>query len=186
MWAALAFFTVWLSIWTTATTLLGDEAVADAESQSVAWDEHKRREREAAGAQDSSVLAGIPKGLPEWQRSVKLQKRAARTGFEWPHAGPVLDKLDEELAEVRVELDAVAAPVPGADRAPQARDALRHRVAVRVLALRGFDQLVDDVLRRRPVGIAHREVDDVLAAPPRRHLQLVGDVEDVRRKPLNP
>ena len=89
--------------------VFGDEAVADAESQSVAWDEHKRREREAAGTQDTSVLAGIPRGLPEWQRAVKLQKRAARTGFEWPHAGPVLDKLGEELAEVRVELDALQA-----------------------------------------------------------------------------
>jgi hypothetical protein len=53
---------------------------------------------------------------------------------------------------------------------------------VRVLAQRRLDQLVDDVLRRRPVGIAHRQVDHVLAAAARRHLQLVGDVEDVRRK----
>ncbi len=94
--------------------VFGDEAVADADSQSVAWDEHKRREREAAGVQDTSALAGIPRGLPEWQRAVKLQKRAARSGFEWPHAGPVLDKLDEELAEVRVELAAVAAGEDGA------------------------------------------------------------------------
>ena len=39
--------------------------------------------------------------------------------------------------------------------------------------------------RRRPVGIAHAEVDDVLAAPARRHLQLGGDVEDVRRQALD-
>src|SRR3989304_1559144 len=51
---------------------------------------------------------------------------------------------------------------------------------------RGLDQLVDDVLRRRPVGVAHRQVDDVLAVAPRPHLQLVGDVEDVRRQALNP
>jgi hypothetical protein len=68
----------------------------------------------------------------------------------------------------------------------QPRDAFGHRVAVRVLPLRGFDQLVDDVLRRRPVGVAHRQVDDVLAAPPRIHFQLVGDVENVRRQPLDP
>jgi hypothetical protein len=52
---------------------------------------------------------------------------------------------------------------------------------VRIVALRRLDQLVDDVLRRRPVGVAHRQVDDVVAAATRRHLQLVGDVEDVRR-----
>src|SRR5207302_677460 len=46
-----------------------------------------------------------------------------------------------------------------------------------------FDQLVDDVLRRRTVGIAHAEIDDVLAAPPRRHLELGGDVEDIRWQP---
>ena len=74
--------------------VFGDEAVADAESQSVAWDEHKRREREAAGTQDTSALAGIPRGLPEWQRAVKLQKRAARTGFEWPH---LVDEIGDVL-----------------------------------------------------------------------------------------
>jgi hypothetical protein len=57
---------------------------------------------------------------------------------------------------------------------------------MRVDALRGLHQLVDDVLRRCAVGIAHRQVDDIVAAAPRRHLQLVGDVEDIRRKALNP
>ena len=61
---------------------------------------------------------------------------------------------DDRLA-VHVEVDVVAALVPLADRAAQARDALRDRVAVRVLALRHLDQLVDDVARRGPVGIAH-------------------------------
>ncbi|MFP7723460.1 nucleoside triphosphate pyrophosphohydrolase [Lysobacter sp. A3-1-A15] len=84
------------------------EAVADATEQSAAWDEHKRRERVDAGQDDASALAGIPRGLPEWQRAAKLQARAARSGFQWPDAGPVLEKLGEELAEVRVELDAVA------------------------------------------------------------------------------
>jgi hypothetical protein len=92
---------------------------------------------------------------------------------------------DDRLG-VRVQLDAVAAPVPVADGLSQPGNPARDRVAVRVLALRRLHQLVDDVLRRRAVGVAHRQVDDVLAAPARRHLQLVGDVEDVGRKPLNP
>ena len=90
---------------------------------------------------------------------------------------------DDRLG-VGVELDAVAALVPVADRAAQPRDALRHRVAVRVGPLHRLDQLVDDVLRRRAVGVAHAEVDDVLAAAARGHLQLGGDVEDVRRQAL--
>jgi ATP diphosphatase len=83
--------------------------VADAEAQTREWEEHKRREREAAGFEDSSALAGIARGLPEWQRAVKLQKRAARVGFDWPSHAPVIDKLHEEIDEVRVEFDALAA-----------------------------------------------------------------------------
>jgi ATP diphosphatase len=80
------------------------EKLADAESQTLAWDEHKRREREAGGDTDTSVLAGISRGLPEWQRALKLQKRAARIGFDWSNPEPVLDKLREEIDEVRAEL----------------------------------------------------------------------------------
>lgn len=78
------------------------------------WDEIKRREREAAGDRDTSALAGIARGLPEWQRALKLQKRAARAGFDWPGPAPVFDKLDEEVAEVRAEFDAPDAGSPAA------------------------------------------------------------------------
>lgn len=83
----------------------GDEVrVEDAQAQTVAWEETKRREREAKRGQDDSALAGIARGLPEWQRAVKLQKRAASVGFDWPDVNPVFDKLHEELDEVREEL----------------------------------------------------------------------------------
>ncbi len=84
-------------------------SVEDAEAQSREWEEHKRREREAAGGADASALAGIARGLPEWQRAVKLQKRAARVGFDWPSHAQVIDKLHEEIDEVRAEFDALAA-----------------------------------------------------------------------------
>jgi ATP diphosphatase len=83
--------------------------VEDAEAQTREWEEHKRREREASGDADPSALAGIARGLPEWQRAVKLQKRAARVGFDWPSHAPVIAKLHEEIDEVRVEFEAVAA-----------------------------------------------------------------------------
>lgn len=86
-----------------------DAGVDSAEAQTVAWEEHKRRERAARGDTDASVLAGISRGLPEWQRAVKLQKRAATLGFDWPGPAPVIAKLHEEIDEVRVEFDAVAA-----------------------------------------------------------------------------
>ena len=73
------------------------------------WDAIKRAEREAKGEIDASALAGISRGLPEWQRAVKLQHKAAKVGFDWPDPAPVLDKLREEIDEVRAEFDAVAA-----------------------------------------------------------------------------
>ncbi len=83
--------------------VFGDAKVADAEAQTKAWEEHKRAER--SGDADRSLLAGISRGLPEWIRSRKLQKRAAAVGFDWPEVGQVLAKLDEELAELRHEID---------------------------------------------------------------------------------
>ena len=48
-----------------------------------------------------------------------------------------------------------------------------------------FRQLVDDVRRRREIGVAHTEVDDVLAGPARARLEIVDDVEDVRREAID-
>ncbi|HJR12787.1 MAG TPA: nucleoside triphosphate pyrophosphohydrolase [Rhodanobacteraceae bacterium] len=82
---------------------------ASLEEQSRAWGEIKRAEREAAGDDDdASALAGIARGLPEWARALKLCERAATVGFDWPGPEPVLDKLQEEVAEVRAEFAAGA------------------------------------------------------------------------------
>ena len=94
-------------------------ALEDAAAQTRAWDEHKRAERAARGEADTSALAGISRGLPEWQRAVKLQHKAARVGFDWPGPAPVIAKLHEEIDEMRVEFDAVAANAD--DAAAQAR-----------------------------------------------------------------
>ncbi len=76
----------------------------DAEGQSLAWEEMKAAER-AAKNEQPSALEGVAKALPALMRAEKLQKRAARTGFDWASPGPVFDKLDEEIGEVR---DAIA------------------------------------------------------------------------------
>ena len=81
-------------------------SVEDADSQTRAWEEHKKREREAH-SDDRSALAGIARGLPEWQRATKLQKRAAALGFDWPGPAPVIGKLHEEIEEVRAEFAAL-------------------------------------------------------------------------------
>lgn len=84
--------------------VFADEDVADAEAQTRAWEEHKAKERHAKG-QHHSLLDGVTLGLPALSRAQKLQKRAARAGFDWPEVGGVLDKIAEELDEVRVEID---------------------------------------------------------------------------------
>src|SRR5690606_36054145 len=89
--------------------VFGEASVADAQAQTASWEAIKRAEREASGDGDSSALAGVARGMPEWQRAVKLQDRAARVGFDWPGPAPVIDKLHEEIGEVRAEFDAVAA-----------------------------------------------------------------------------
>lgn len=62
------------------------------------WEHIKAAERGAKGAQ--SALDGVAVGLPALLRAEKLQKRAARTGFDWPDATGPRAKIDEELAEV--------------------------------------------------------------------------------------
>ncbi len=90
--------------------VFGDEARrSNADAQLQHWEDLKRAERAAKGETDTSALAGISRGLPEWQRAVKLQHKAAKVGFDWPGPAPVLEKLHEEIEEVRAEFAAVAA-----------------------------------------------------------------------------
>lgn len=70
----------------------------DAADQRAAWEEHKDRER--IGDETESLLDPVPRGLAELQRAVKLQKRAARVGFDWSAPEPVLEKLAEETEEM--------------------------------------------------------------------------------------
>ena len=84
--------------------VFGEVRYDSLEAQKQAWEAIKLAERAARGeAQDDSALAGVSRGLPEWKRALRLQQRAAAVGFEWTTPGPVLDKLAEEVEEVRVE-----------------------------------------------------------------------------------
>ncbi|MGH8235022.1 MAG: nucleoside triphosphate pyrophosphohydrolase [Rhodanobacteraceae bacterium] len=88
--------------------VFADAHYDSAEEQTQAWDAIKRAERAAQGEDDTSALAGITRGLPEWKRALKLCENAATVGFDWPGPEPVLDKLEEEIAEVRAEFAAGA------------------------------------------------------------------------------
>lgn len=75
------------------------------------WENLKAKERAAKGEARESALDGVPVGLPGMTRAVKLQKRAARVGFDWPSTDGVIDKIIEEareLAEAKDSADADA------------------------------------------------------------------------------
>ncbi len=86
--------------------VFSDDYVGDAEAQTRAWEETKAGERKAKAADDPghSALDGVAKGLPALLRALKLQKRAARIGFDWPGAEGALAKLREEIDELSGEV----------------------------------------------------------------------------------
>jgi len=83
--------------------VFGDATVRSAAEQTEAWEAHKAAERRAAGGR-AGVLDGVTLGLPALTRAAKLGRRAAGVGFDWPNAAAVLDKVEEETAELRVAL----------------------------------------------------------------------------------
>lgn len=79
--------------------IFGDESRdKSAEQQTADWEKIKAAERAAKGP--TRTLDGVALGLPGMTRAVKLQKRAARVGFDWPQVGEVVDKIAEEAREL--------------------------------------------------------------------------------------
>jgi ATP diphosphatase len=97
--------------------VFGDAAPAE-NAVSKQWEAMKQAERDAKSAhrglseECSPLFADIPAGLPALLKSAKLQRRAALLGFDWASAEPILDKVDEELLELKAEI----ASTPGAER----------------------------------------------------------------------
>ncbi|WP_300542852.1 nucleoside triphosphate pyrophosphohydrolase [Maricaulis sp.] len=80
--------------------VFGDAATRDSDTQTAEWEAIKASERKSSNKGDG-VLDDLPVALPALKRAQKLQKRAARVGFDWPDAERVLEKVDEEIGEVR-------------------------------------------------------------------------------------
>ena len=82
--------------------VFGDARIRDAEHQTRDWEARKAGERAKGSA--TGALDGVPMGMPALTRAEKLQKRAARVGFDWAELPPVLAKVREELAELEHEI----------------------------------------------------------------------------------
>ena len=115
--------------------------------QTIAWEASKAAERAAKG-KNQSLLDDVPAGLPALTRAVKLTKRAARVGFDWPSTAEVLAKLTEEVAELQVEIDA-------GDKS-KARDELGDVLFVIANLARKLDIEPEDALRSSNAKFARR------------------------------
>ncbi|AMN47072.1 nucleoside triphosphate hydrolase [Steroidobacter denitrificans] len=102
--------------------VFGNERIDTVAQQNLAWEQIKQRERaprgghsasgvaDGSGSDAASLLSDVPLALPSLTRAAKLGRRAAQAGFQWPDVAGALDKLDEEIAEMRAELARGADP----------------------------------------------------------------------------
>lgn len=87
--------------------VFADARIDTAEAQTVSWEARKAAERAAKqAAEPAGALDGVARALPALLRAEKIQKRAARVGFDWKDTAPVIDKIEEELGELRAEITA--------------------------------------------------------------------------------
>lgn len=101
--------------------LFGDATITDAAAQTAVWEQIKADERatRTTSTGEASELDDVPVNLPALTRAAKLQKRASRVGFDWSSAAPVLDKIQEELEELR---EVVADPKARAEQEEELGD----------------------------------------------------------------
>ncbi|WP_438348305.1 nucleoside triphosphate pyrophosphohydrolase [Paenibacillus sp. FA6] len=87
--------------------VFGDVIAQDAESALNNWEKMKAEEKLSKGLEPGkvSVLDGIPRDLPALMKAYKLQKKAAKVGFDWDHIDGVFAKIEEELAELREAIE---------------------------------------------------------------------------------
>ncbi|MCK4950914.1 MAG: nucleoside triphosphate pyrophosphohydrolase [Gammaproteobacteria bacterium] len=86
--------------------VFADEQINNAKEQTLAWEEHKEKERKEKADNKNiraSVLDGVSLALPALVRAEKLQKRASRVGFDWEDIQSVISKVEEELGEYKEE-----------------------------------------------------------------------------------
>jgi len=85
--------------------VFGDVKVKGVEGVLANWEKLKAEEREANGKEGASLLASLPPALPALTLAEEYQDRAARVGFDWPEIGGVIDKIAEEVQEIREAKD---------------------------------------------------------------------------------
>jgi len=90
--------------------VFGDTVFDSVDAQKAHWELLKQQEREKRADECLSALDGVALALPALTRAEKIQKRAARVGFDWCTVEPVLDKLDEEVSEFKLAVEQGSVP----------------------------------------------------------------------------
>jgi ATP diphosphatase len=87
--------------------VFADQSYRDEEQLHRQWEriKHQERKGKSESAQPVSLMDDIPKLLPELKKAQKIQKRAAKHGFDWPDYRGVLDKIEEEINEIRTAIE---------------------------------------------------------------------------------
>ena len=137
--------------------VFGEADQRSSDQQTVAWEGIKAEERAAKG-RARRVLDDVPANLPAMTRAVKLTRRAGRVGFDWPDPPAVLEKLHEEIDELKVEIAA-------GDRAKM-REELGDLLFVCANLARKLDLDPEDALRAANAKFTRRfgHIEDALAA----------------------
>ncbi len=126
--------------------VFGNVSVTGTEQVLANWEQIKRTE---AGYEDRhSILDGIPAGLPALMRALEVSKRVVKVGFEWPSVAEVLNKVEEEIAELRVEI--------AAGDTPRVADELGDLLFTLVNVARHLQVDPEDALRRMTLRFAAR------------------------------
>ena len=90
--------------------IYGDVKVKDDEEVKANWEKIKLAEKANDGsAKDRSVLEGVPRGLPSLVKAIRIQDKARGVGFDWEHRDQVWEKVQEELGELKQEVDSGSA-----------------------------------------------------------------------------
>src|SRR5699024_2477555 len=87
--------------------IYGDVDAQDEAAVKVNWEKIKQKEKKG---KDRSVLDGVPKALPAMIKAYRMQDKTAQVGFEWRETEEVWEKVEEELAELRQEVEKESAP----------------------------------------------------------------------------
>jgi XTP/dITP diphosphohydrolase len=89
--------------------IYGDVQVQDEHEVKANWEKIKLAEKQGEGEAQPSVLDGVPRGLPSMVKAIRIQDKARGVGFDWEHRDQVWEKVNEELAELKQEVDAASA-----------------------------------------------------------------------------